>query len=417
MEVAQMKRLLIFLTGVCCAIILGTHAWALQPAEGSACQSNGDCPDGQVCEMTDCPAIACDPDDPDCEPVDCPEEGVCVDAGSNGWESTCETDADCPAGFACEVVGGMSEACAAGADCPEPETTEIYGCRPASCETDADCGGDLVCIEYETDCEDVTLSVPDCAGEDCPPEEENPPCEPATEGQCGPKWAAACEQAADCGEGFECVVELIDTCGGVPDTDVPSVPAPAPEPEDGEEEGSDEADEEGAGSEGGAGESKPFNPDDEEGDDEEDCEPEESDSKVCEPIEVACSTDADCTIEGWTCQDNGGVVKVAATCPEGEEDCEPETEEPVASEGVCLPSDWNSYGGDAPGISLDEKGTTDTNTGEGSQEPPTSPGDADAGGTTDDGGCNAGKSQGGLVLALFALFLAVLTRRREVSQS
>ena len=51
------------------------------------------------------------------------------------------------------------------------------------------------------------------------------------------------------------------------------------------------------------------------------------------------------------------------------------------------------------------------------QGAPTNP-DAQGGATsTDDGGCNAGKSQDGLAIAFLALFLVIFTRRREVTQS
>ena len=69
-----MKPILTFLTGACCTLLLVSHTWALQPAEGSPCESNIDCPEGQICEMSDCPAIDCDPDDPDCEQPACPAQ-------------------------------------------------------------------------------------------------------------------------------------------------------------------------------------------------------------------------------------------------------------------------------------------------------------------------------------------------------
>ena len=422
-----MKPILTFLTGACCTLLLVSHTWALQPAEGSPCESNIDCPEGQICEMSDCPAIDCDPDDPDCEQPACPQEGTCVDGGDNGWESSCETDADCPAGFECDVIGGVSEACAAGADCPEPETTLIYGCKPASCDTDADCAGDLVCITYEVGCDDITVSaVPDCAGEDCPPAEEPPSCEPTTEGVCGPKWAAPCEEAADCGEGFQCVAEVVDNCGEVPISSDGAVPMPAPAPdtpdEDSDSSDGEDGQDEGS-SEGSAGDgATPADPEEGEGDPEEDCEPENTGVMICEPIAVACNTDADCAIEGWTCQLIGTVSVAAVPCPADDPDCDPtpEPEDSSVTEGMCVPPGWDTYGGGGPGGVLSDKGTeenAETNNDGQEQGAPTNS-DSQAGATsTDDGGCNAGKSQGGLVLALFALFLVVLTRRREVVQS
>ena len=392
-----MKRLVMLIAGAVCTLSLGAHAWALE------CDSTADCPDGQLCEMVDCPAIACDPDDPDCVQPDCPESGECVDEGSNGgWESTCETDADCPDGFACEVVGGMSESCPAGEDC-DPVNVQIYGCKPAPCDTDAD-----------------------CAGEDCPPEEEVPPCEPTVVGQWGPKWVAPCETAADCGEGFECIPEVYESCssngsdGTDPATDVPMPPVPEPAPDEetpGDEEDSSD-DKEGSedGSEGGM----PAEPgDDDEDDEDPDCETVETGQNICKPLEVACNTDEDCTIEGWTCQADEVAVSTVA-CPPDEEDCEPEPTEPVSTEGLCMPPGWGTYGGGSGSMNFDDKEAGNANNpgGESPAEPTGNaldPSDADA--SSDDGGCNTGQSQGGLFLSLLVLFLAVVTRRREVQQS
>jgi hypothetical protein len=409
-----MKRLVMFIAGVMCTLSLGAHAWALE------CDSTADCPDGQLCEMADCPAIACDPDDADCVQPDCPESGECTDEGSNGgWESTCETDADCPAGFACEVVGGMSTTCPAGEDC-DPVNVQIYGCKPAPCDTDADCAGELVCVTETIGCDDLAMGVPDCAGEDCPPEEEVPPCEPTVVGKCGPKWAAPCEVSADCGEGFECIPEVYESCssngsdGTDPATDVPMPPVPDPssDEETPDDEDKDSGDEDGMPAQPGEGNDEG----DDEGDDDVNCETVETGQNICKPLEVVCNTDEDCTLEGWTCRADK-VSPVSVACPPDEEDCEPEPEEPVASEGLCVPPGWDAYGGGSGGMNFDDKtiGNTDIVNEEG--QGPQANTEEPNGDSSDDGGCNTGQSQGGLFLSLLVLFLAVVTRRREVQQS
>ena len=428
-----MKHVLTFLC-MCAGIALGTQAWALQEVPSTECSSNADCADGQVCELEPCPMIDCDPDDPDCVVPECSDTGTCVDGPDDGWGSSCETDADCPQGFECGVVGGVSEACAAGEDCPEPTVVEIYGCVPASCETDADCEGAFVCITYENDCEDIAIGAPDCAGEDCPPPPEIEPCEPTTEGVCGPKWAAPCEKAADCGEGFQCVPEVVDTCGSTPISSGGAVPSPAPdapptEPADDEEgsegasSGSDGA--EGTDSEGDGAGAMPAEP--AEGDEpiEDDCQPEETGKNICEPIEVACNTDADCALDDWTCQSMGTVTVVAMPCPEDDPDCNPvpEPDEPVASEGVCVPPGWNTYSPGGGGVALSEQGAGDKNS-DSTSAPPSTPGDTEeasddgsSGPSVDDGGCNAGKSSGGLVWAILSLFFGIAVRRRSAAEN
>ena len=313
-------------------VALGLTAMMSFTSYAATCESDADCAAGESCLPIPCPAIACDPDDPNCEDIPCEAAFECMGNGSGGWESSCETDADCPGGMACEVVGGMSTACAAGEDC-EPETTEFYGCRAASCETDADCSGGTVCIMVEEDCEEVPVMMPCPPGEeDCDSMPEPEPCEAKTVGHCAPKWAAPCDADADCGDGFACVAETIEVCSG----GAPTTPAPTPDvPKDGDDDAGD--DDEGSG-EGSSGAPIP-----EEDPVEPQCETIETGNNICEPKEVICNSDADCPDE-WTCEID--MIKTASVdCPPGA-NCLPEDTEPApVTDGKCMPAGWQYWGG------------------------------------------------------------------------
>lgn len=162
------------------------------------CESDADCPDGQVCEMA---CWDCDPAMPDCVPG-C--EGHCVPAPP----PQCETDADCPAGFACLVECWAPGCDPSTGECP-PECDPATGqcdeycqgyCVPRQepeCVTDDDCiypdGQTGQCIEGrcvfdEIPCDDSMPCPPgmECVMVcwDCDP--SDPDCEPGCQGFCVP---------------------------------------------------------------------------------------------------------------------------------------------------------------------------------------------------------------------------------------
>jgi hypothetical protein len=291
----------------------------------------------------------------------------CVISASHALAIDCETDANCPDGMVCEVVGGVSVACPPGEDCPG-ESKDIYGCVPAPCDTDTDCGGKLVCIEVQLPCADTAVSTRvDCpAGEDCSEEEpaaEAEPCEPTSVGLCGPKWAAPCASDGDCGDGFTCTPVVEEDCaaGGRSDGSSGKAPAPTPDPD-----GDDESEPDGDGDESGEGEggapARPVSPE------EPDCETVETGLNYCKPQTIGCESDEDCP-SGWDCEKENVTIAVP-DCPPDIPDCGNGAEPaPEADEsGQCIPDGWytwdvdggSHWGGDEDSLNTGEpKGPED----------------------------------------------------------
>jgi MYXO-CTERM domain-containing protein len=94
--------------------------------------------------------------------------------------------------------------CGEGFDCniwdPGDGSEVSYSCERAACESDDECGDIMICGTYEVDCEQLAR---DCAGGGCAPDIAET-CEPEFK-QCAATWDLLCEEAADCGEGFDCV--------------------------------------------------------------------------------------------------------------------------------------------------------------------------------------------------------------------
>jgi uncharacterized protein (TIGR03382 family) len=184
-------------------------------AQEIPCERDADCGENQICALADC-AAPCDTDeDPACEPTDCGGGGTCIDIGPP--PPSCTADADCAEGERCIVEtfeSCVGCACAeddptCGCDVPVGEecTTETYAfCAPpwaGACEADADCGAGFTC---------EVLEVCGCSGSaggrdagPVPPSEDCF-CEPAAEGSCVLE-RVECETDADCLEGFTCVDE------------------------------------------------------------------------------------------------------------------------------------------------------------------------------------------------------------------
>lgn len=175
----------------------------------------------------------------------------------------CKTDAECGAGFFCEIAPPPSVACASPdgqpADCPEPTpAADPSGyCRekPISCSTDADCPSYLGCMS--TGGSDTVCSAPPCAeGQECPePVCETPKEDPNAPKICAPKMIE-CTSDAACPEGFACNIELGTACPAIAcDPSDPNCKQP-------------------------------------------DCTPETK--KLCGPKEIDCKADADCPTD-WRC--------------------------------------------------------------------------------------------------------------------
>ncbi|MCC7541391.1 MAG: hypothetical protein IT379_34560 [Deltaproteobacteria bacterium] len=336
----------------------------------------------------------------------------------------CATDADCDAGFVCEVVGGSTCAapgCAPGEECPPPppcEPEEFRGCVPAPCATDADCGGDLVCLEVGyTECSGGA-GAPACApGEECPPPPppEEPTCTEHVDRYCGPRYAAPCAVDADCGDGFTCVAAEICTCSAPTPSDPPTPPTPGGEGD-------------GGGEDGGT----PMPPPDAPPPVDPECDCAPSDTRYCEPVRVECATASDCP-DSWSCEDISAPTDCARPAPEpvpgggggGEPPPAPDCGEPPPPELVCLPPYWTSGWGaasDGSREAVDEATGTPGSRPMGpapAPEPPTlNPEDpsADPGaGASGGGGCSAvpGETGGGLLAIGWLAALWAATRRRR----
>jgi hypothetical protein len=213
------------------------------PVQEPGCQSDSDCPPGYTCLMEcwtdpcdpatgECPD-ECDPTTGECPPPNC--EGRCVPEAIG-----CQSDADCPEGFICEMtcwdcdpnfpdcVGGCEGHCV---PAPLPECDENTPCPP---------GYECVMECWEPGCDPETGECPQgCTNPD------GTDCQPICRGYCVPRQDECqvdedcimagmigrcfdgrcifdqipCDDAAGqtCPEGMECVTVCWDCAPGDPD--------------------------------------------------------------------------------------------------------------------------------------------------------------------------------------------------------
>lgn len=295
-------------------------------------------------------------------------------------QSSCDSDADCSKGLQCAVVGGSDCAvapCPEGAECPIPpdcERSEMKACVPgASCESDADCGADMVCFEQTyQECRDSEPPCPE--GSDCVEPMSSAPsdCTTQTQRSCIPKYAAPCQVASDCGEGFKCVE--VESCGCSGSSSGESPPSG------------------GGGTETNA--DLPLA---------EDCSCAPSGVFKCEPVAETCSADGDCPAD-WTCEDHG--VTSSTTCadpvskdPSADGPACEETEPVVTHDYQCTPPNWGYWG--SPGV---PEGSATDDKSSGAQ---TADGESDTDVSSSDG-CHVSRTPTtafkGLALSVLALF-------------
>lgn len=94
---------------------------------------------------------------------------------------------DCDEGFDCNIFD------------PGDGSEVSYSCERAACDSDDQCGDIMICGTHKVDCEQLAR---DCVGGGCAPDIAET-CEPEFK-QCAPTWDLLCEEASDCGEGFDC---------------------------------------------------------------------------------------------------------------------------------------------------------------------------------------------------------------------
>lgn len=148
------------------------------------CFSEGDCPDGQICENMSCrPCVGeeCATTGGDCTTDGCPEGKVCnpetlacddevVTPGDGDQCVTCDTAADCAEGWQCVPVGGAQAClrpCTGGGECETGWNCFSGVCTPNSfsctgCALDG-CGAGLTCNMQTGEC--VALATDIC--DDC----------------------------------------------------------------------------------------------------------------------------------------------------------------------------------------------------------------------------------------------------------
>ncbi len=326
-------------------------------------------------------------------------------------DGDCVADADCPAGFTCEIYETAID-CAPcpndGTECPPCPSGGTYGyCSPPppeQCNSDADCATDEVCVTYQYEqCSGSSGSgstgngstdpVAPCEeGEDCgdrlPPEVDPEPvtCTSGSESYCVPQYIAPCQQDSDCGEGFSCNdIEIcsctvsggqpVDSDGSTSTDDTPSV------------------------------------------DPDEDCSCEPSGDKYCELNEVACDTDADCS-GSLVCEDfGGGDIAVDIACDSDGVCDEPLPPEPVTNPSFCAPE---GYGGWADaGVAGTDRLEAATGQNLSNESDSIQWGDdGRAGGSkaTDDGCSSTNATPNWLTPALLLVGLFSLRRRRETEE-
>ncbi len=190
-----------------------------EPTTG--CQSDDDCAEGEVCQLTDCAAPKCAAGAP-C-PLMCEPVGQCV---PEVIPDTCDTDSDCPAGMMCQldtVCDAFPCDCKEGADCMCASPCFTQGtCVPAipgDCHSDGDCPAGYICAA------EVVCAACEACGDnmECGCKEEcfetsmcvpvPPPSECGSDIDCGPGFI--CEflcGAVDCAPGSDCAPEY---CPGV----------------------------------------------------------------------------------------------------------------------------------------------------------------------------------------------------------
>jgi hypothetical protein len=143
----------------------------------------------------------------------------------------CSADGDCQKGFSCVVVAAV--ACPASAPCepgqkcaelPPCVAPDVRACQPAECSTDSDCADGMVCQqEVAPPCGGAPAVTPCPPGQTCPA--IVPSC-PEPKHVCTPRYQLPCSQAADCGDGFDCIEERECSCSGSSGMASAGVPVP-----------------------------------------------------------------------------------------------------------------------------------------------------------------------------------------------
>lgn len=174
-----------------------------EPWSPPGCSTDLDCAPDETCVLVT-PSICWLDEEGECAPPDESEAtGFCEQLA---LDPSCFSDADCAAGFYCEMSGATcgvfcdeDENCEVQCDdTPEPEgrCVEAFVGELTECFEDSDCDSGESCQHVAYEMEDDSASP-----------------SPNAPGICGPNWEElACTSDADCGEGAHCEILFYPGC-------------------------------------------------------------------------------------------------------------------------------------------------------------------------------------------------------------
>jgi len=167
-----------------------------EPIEIDECGPDRPCPEGMLC-VIECWGFDCEPGSDDCPPECDPETGECeVHCVGRCVAETveCETDDDCPPGQVCEISCWECDDTNPDGDClPGCEGHCVPETLP-ECDSDDDCPEGMTCVMecWQAGCDPETGECPP----DCDPAAGE--CGPICVGHCVPIEESQCEVDEDC---------------------------------------------------------------------------------------------------------------------------------------------------------------------------------------------------------------------------
>jgi len=194
------------LSSLSCLTCTCVNNQAQYTAIEGCCDSECDCPEGEICIDGACGEPECECDD-ECDYFEECVEGQCVFV-----EECCEVDSDCGEGVCFQCCDGVCShiegCCSSDDDCPLDSVCEDNACVQTCCESDDDCGANEVCSDG--------ACIPlDCcySDEDCGYDASNPcvMCNTTT-GTCGIK-DDCCIASSNCSTCYECVYNSCQRVG------------------------------------------------------------------------------------------------------------------------------------------------------------------------------------------------------------
>ena len=188
------------------------------------CSSDADCPSGKGCAIAPCELYGCGfPLERECRP-----KCTATDSSSCGayrceldtliCAAECYNDADCAAGYACNLNEHTCEASGKGVTCTQDSQCGAFACSFngkcfSACSSNADCGDGAVCEGLNCTWPCTTENDPVCGGQKCSVSSQQPLCETSCYNNlnCQPGYHARTSAASE----HQLVTELADSLCGV----------------------------------------------------------------------------------------------------------------------------------------------------------------------------------------------------------